>query len=746
MTDFTHNNGESNGEGVQSAAPAPAGMNPAEWEAYRRAVFAAADVHVQEFDAADPRAAVPVPLRPGKHHVHKAYVWLGGITALAAVGVALLVSMVGSFGSAMEGASKAGVTLLLIAGLVAVGIIALAALVFVIQWLSWKNLTYELGTDEFSLYSGIISKKRRHVPYQRVQAVNQKAGILQRIFGLCTVQVDTAGGAANEAILLPYLRTADAEALRAELFRRKKVLLASGTLDAYGNAFVAGAVVPSAWMAACASNSHDLALAVLGAAPQGAEGAQAAAGQSAAAQPSAAGQPYAAGQPATAPQPFAAGQAAPGASGAAAPAARVNPAHVVPFAAAAAGAPAQAGNMLDGADEVLNDIRGVFGGAEVATGRVSYEEGLSNKELVLAAISSSAGAFGAVIVALLGLLPFAEPIIEASVESWAAGMVAAGGSSFDISAAMDSANLFAAFANQAVIRGVLGAVGAMALLWLFSVGASIIQYGGFKVRRRESRIEVEHGLLQRNFHGVDVDRVQSVIVKQGFVRRCMGYCELSLGKIDSTTSEDQNAQVSARGVVVHPFVKLSRVPEILAGIAPEFADTPALDVKPAPVALRRAIVRRCIIRSSAFWMAVGVSLGRTALEVTTQLGVFTLDAATYSAVNGACLMYLALFVLIFALNTVSAVLWFRQSGMGYDRNFMRVTNGGLTCHTVVFPRKKIQFAYTKTNPFQRMAKVCIVNARTATGVGGTTETLWDVSEQDAQAWLDWVRPRKKSQQ
>ena len=101
----------------------------------------------------------------------------------------------------------------------------------------------------------------------------------------------------------------------------------------------------------------------------------------------------------------------------------------------------------------------------------------------------------------------------------------------------------------------------------------------------------------------------------------------------------------------------------------------------------------------------------------------------------------ALFVIAFVLNVADAVLWHRMSGLGYDRAFMSVTNGGLSKQTVVFPRKKIQYGFVSTNPFQRAAHVAIVNARTASGVGGTTEQLWDVSAEDADRWMEWVRPR-----
>ena len=97
--------------------------------------------------------------------------------------------------------------------------------------------------------------------------------------------------------------------------------------------------------------------------------------------------------------------------------------------------------------------------------------------------------------------------------------------------------------------------------------------------------------------------------------------------------------------------------------------------------------------------------------------------------------------MLFVLDLVGAVLWFRGSGFAYNEHFMQVSNGGFARETVSFPRKKIQFGYTKTNPFQRRARTATVSARTAAGVGGTTIRLIDVCEEDARSWLDWLKPR-----
>ena len=114
-----------------------------------------------------------------------------------------------------------------------------------------------------------------------------------------------------------------------------------------------------------------------------------------------------------------------------------------------------------------------------------------------------------------------------------------------------------------------------------------------------SRIEVERGLLARDFSGIDIARVQSIEVRQSFIRRIIGYCELSLGRIDAAgeqNSGNNNSKANTKGLVIHPFVKLDRVDEIIDGLMPEYADRPHREEctsLPKP-ALRRALLRRCI--------------------------------------------------------------------------------------------------------------------------------------------------------
>ena len=587
----------------------------------------------------------PAPTELQKHHVHHSYIWLGSLrTAFMLLAIVAFSSFSAIIGAISDGESitRSDIPVIMIViGAVIVGVIVLVALIAAYQVVSYKHLYYELGPEEFNLYSGILNKKRVHVPYQRIQSVDQRATLVQRIFGVCSVSIDTAGGAANKAVMVPYVQKTQAEELRRELFARKQYVVA-----------VQNGAAPEAAAAAVAVAA--------GVAPQQAH---------------------------------------------------------------------EDANILDAPAEIWQDVRGVFGGAAVDTGRVTYEYGMSNKELVFTGLSNNT-AFFVVVIGIIGavtqFMGEMAPILSGTMEPLVGNVVAT-------SVQLFGGNLIAA--------GVAAFLAASLVLWLLSAIGACISYGGFRACRRDNRIEVEHGLLQHRFQGVDVDRVQSVVVKQSFIRRLLGYCELSLGKIDAAAegSEDQQKSLNQQGLVIHPFVKMTRVPEILAGIIPEFADVPTENIPVAPVGLRRAIIRRCVIQGTGFWFAILVAVGQIAVNVLANPAVPDEAMALFFVNNGALFGY-ALAVVLLILDAVGAVLWFRGSGFAYNERFMQVSNGGFARETISFPRKKIQYGYTKTNPFQRNAGTATINARTAAGVGGTTIRLIDAREDDARAWLTWMEP------
>jgi uncharacterized membrane protein YdbT with pleckstrin-like domain len=70
-----------------------------------------------------------------------------------------------------------------------------AALLFLIFYakLKYKFFLYNITSKDIRKESGIIIKNYTSIPFNKIQNVNIKRGILERIFGLSTLQIETAG-------------------------------------------------------------------------------------------------------------------------------------------------------------------------------------------------------------------------------------------------------------------------------------------------------------------------------------------------------------------------------------------------------------------------------------------------------------------------------------------------------------------------------------------------------------------------
>lgn len=562
-----------------------------------------------------------------RHSLHHCYIWLGALRAAPVIFICGFSSLPGltklaeALGFISVNAFFAAVLLLL-----AFTVLICAVVMGARAW-TYRYTWYEFDETEFSFYSGILNKRRTHVPYSKIQSVNERASLLQRLAGVRTVNIDTAGGASNKALVISYVERSAAEYLRRELFRRKHI---------EGEGERVAAVAPS----------------------------------------SLAGQ----------------------------------------------------GNVLDAAAAVMDDIRGVFAKDAVNTGVVTCEYRLGNKELLLSALCGRAS-FGLVLATVMAALAVMATLAILAVLA-------------------DSATFFAATGvPKSDLMLTCGLTGFLLLLclamtWVTYLVGVCLSYGGFQARRRGGRIEVERGLITHVFNGIDVDRIQSVHIHQTFFQRLMRCCSVSYGRIGVASGEESSgssSQSETDKLVVHPFLPIAEVWNVVQGLTPEYAHAPVASTPMPKVALRRAITRRAVLKGVGFWLAVVLLLLCAA--------VFAADA---TAVRGHALLGglvaatlipgLLLCAAIAAIEVVGAFLWHRRSAFGFDGSGTIVVNGGYSTDTVIVPRKKMQYACLRTNPLQRHAGVATVLVCTAAGVRGRDERLIDVPIAEASAWLDWAQP------
>lgn len=645
-----------------------------------------------------------------RHKLHHSYIWLSAVRSLPYVLIALVVSIGPAAGSLIEDLGNIDANnmgLPIIFGATVLFLLILEGIIIGAAAIGYRYRWYEFGVSEFSSYWGIFNKNRSHIPYQRIQSVNEKMSLLQRIVGVCTVTVETAGGENNKALVIPYVEKSAAERIRREVFMRKS-LMASGLTPQEADERMQALVAQERMQAEGSFAAAN--------APVGLNGFSGAVGTPGAPIP-----PWElqAQQQAVLQQTQQMPQGVP------------QQIQQGAFPQSQQGA-SPATNVLDMPADVMDDMRGIFAHAEVDTGKVTCEFGLSNKELLLSALSSKTSFAFVLLGVISALATLLGGLVDARIISSSEAVYSAAWQAMSSSFGM----LFLLF-----ILGIL------LVLWMVSVGSSCLTYAGFRSRRRGNRIEVERGLITHVFSGMDVERIQSIHIHQSFFQRLLKCCSVAYGRVgameENGNSDGANSS-EADKLVVHPFLPLSRVQEVIEGLTPEYRTLPQPTKHVDKKALRRALTRRVVWQGLGFWLLVVL------VCTWVVLGIFVSSELSQEVFSGMTLLQVmllitgivgALIVVIAVFEAINAVLWYRLAAMGWDRFGFTIVNGGFSTDSVTIPRTKIQAALIRTNPLQRHAKVASVIVNTAAGVGSTRHRLIDVSRGDAEEWLTWACPR-----
>lgn len=94
--------------------------------------------------------------------------------------------------------------------------------IFISGILSWLRFSYRLEEGELRIEYGIFVRKKRYIPFERIQSLDLSEGILQRPFGLVRVKVETAGASKGEAeAVLTAIPKDEARLIQETLFLAK---------------------------------------------------------------------------------------------------------------------------------------------------------------------------------------------------------------------------------------------------------------------------------------------------------------------------------------------------------------------------------------------------------------------------------------------------------------------------------------------------------------------------------------------
>jgi putative membrane protein len=119
-------------------------------------------------------------------------------------------------------------------------IVAGVVVLLTVTTLEWFRRTYALEAGALRLEEGVLARRLRVVPFDRIQQVDLVRKPLHRVLGVATLRVETAGGGGAAEVDLDVVALGEAQALRSSLLRAKSVATETG-----GDAAEAAAVAPA---------------------------------------------------------------------------------------------------------------------------------------------------------------------------------------------------------------------------------------------------------------------------------------------------------------------------------------------------------------------------------------------------------------------------------------------------------------------------------------------------------------------
>ena len=145
------------------------------------------------------------------------------------VGIARRLILPALFGGISAGGGDAGRAVVFI-----LAVLTVPSFVFAVG--HFLTFRYVITGEELIYRSGVLRRRQRVIPLTRVQNIEVRQSLVQRLTGVAELRVETAGGGAEPEAALSVLGLSDADALRNALLSRRAATRASDLTTAESDA------------------------------------------------------------------------------------------------------------------------------------------------------------------------------------------------------------------------------------------------------------------------------------------------------------------------------------------------------------------------------------------------------------------------------------------------------------------------------------------------------------------------------
>lgn len=238
------------------------------------------------------------------------------------------------------------------------------------------------------------------------------------------------------------------------------------------------------------------------------------------------------------------------------------------------------------------------------------------------------------------------------------------------------------------------------LAWLLSLLGTIIQFGGFQLRREGNNIIISRGLFEKHQMSIPIKRIQAIKVVEGLLRQPLGMVSLQVVSMSTTGMKEE-------GNVLFPILPRAELAGFVEKIAPEFTMSMKLHGLPA--------------RSKWGYLLIN-----------------TIPALIIAVL---CTVYLPWGYVAFILPLLGAALGnaqYNDAGYQVENNRLLLRSRHLGRVTFIIPKQRVQSMHVSQNPLQARGNLSNLRIAVASSNAAATVQLRGMDIQKSSVIMKWL--------
>lgn len=238
--------------------------------------------------------------------------------------------------------------------------------------------------------------------------------------------------------------------------------------------------------------------------------------------------------------------------------------------------------------------------------------------------------------------------------------------------------------------------------YLIATAGIILKYAFFTVKKKENKIIISRGLLERRQLTIPLEKIQGIRITENIIRQPFGLASVYVEYAGGSILDKESSHI-----MLFPLIKKEKIQGLIRQFIPEY------EVEVPFTPLPKRSYQRYLFRVWIFLAPIAAAIS----FIYRPLGLLSL--------------------LVLPLGAFWAYFCFRGAGWSITGNQLQLRSRFFAKQTFIFQKKKIQAVYVEVSPFQKRKKLASIGAAVASGAGPRSGKVIDLEAEDSEIIFKW---------